>query len=71
MGYGESKPMTLASLATCFNHQSQVTTGGCGPCKCSAYHFLKMSVSESINITYNPGMIVQVLMEQFYGIDFQ
>lgn len=30
-----------------------------------------MSVSESINITYNPGMIVQVLMEQFYGIDFQ
>lgn len=63
--------MTLASLATCFNHQRQATTSGCAPCKCSASHFLKMSVFEIINITYNPGMIVQVLMEQFYGIDFQ
>lgn len=63
--------MTLASLATCFNHHSQATTSVCAPCKCSASHFLKMSVFEIINITYNPGMIVQVLMEQFYGIDFQ
>lgn len=63
--------MALDSLATCFNHQSQATTGGCALCKCFASHFLKTSMFENINITYNPGMIVQVLMEWFYGIDFQ
>lgn len=71
MGYIGCEPMTLASLATWFNHQSQGTTDDCAPCKCSASHFLKMSMFENINITYNPGMIVQVLMEWFYGIDFQ
>lgn len=31
----------------------------------------EMSMCENINITYNLGMIMQVLMEWFYGIDFQ
>lgn len=60
----------LGLVSGCRNHRSPGATGGRGRAHIAS-HFPKMSMFEHINITYNPGMIVQVLMEWFYGIDFQ